>query len=512
MEQTRWFMQEPLPLSNPYHIDRLLNRYLRHKLPAPVFKSIDADLARFGSRLVDEIEALGREAETLEPVLELEKNWVHVSPAWSKLNAIAAEEKLIKIGYERQYHRFSRIYQFAKLYLFHPSSAYYSCPLAMTDGAAKLIEEHGDLQLRKEAFRHLTSDDPREFWTSGQWMTERTGGSDLTGTETEAKEDANGWKVYGPKHFTSAITAPMAMLLAKTRGGKLSLFYAKVREDVDGSWRHLKIIKLKDKLGTRALPTAEIELKGLPVTLVGKEGEGVKTIATLFNISRIHNAFAAVSTSARVLQLWDSFARRRVAFGKPIIEHTLHQQLYRKMLRLHTDQFLLAFFVAELLGASECEPNDEVEKLLRLLTPIVKLQTAKQNLTIVCEALEGFGGAGYMEDLGIAKFLRDSQTLSIWEGTTNVLSLDALRAIHKENVLPVYFEWVERCLAASGRCPFPAASASQQERDAEKARALFKSLQALPKTEEHARRVADHIARLTALCLRLYNPESSSPL
>jgi acyl-CoA dehydrogenase len=111
------------------------------------------------------------------------------------------------------------------------------------------------------------------------------------------------------------------------------------------------------------------------------------------------------------------------------------------MLAEHRRQFLLTFFVAELFGAAECDDDPAADKLLRLLTPVVKLYTAKQAIRIVSEALEGLGGAGYMEDLGMAKHYRDVQTLSIWEGTTNVLSLDMLRAVQKEDVLPAWFAW-----------------------------------------------------------------------
>ncbi|MEJ2275010.1 MAG: acyl-CoA dehydrogenase family protein [Woeseiaceae bacterium] len=438
-----WYMTEPLPLANPFAADPLLGAWLERALPGEYRDEICGDLERFGQRVADEIEPLGRAAEANEPRLDEQNNAVLTDPAWDRLDAISAEEKLVAAGYERKYGRYSRLYQFAKIYLFHPSSAYYSCPLAMTDGAAKLIETYGSDELQGSAFRHLTSADPDEFWTSGQWMTERNGGSDLSGTECIAAQAADGWTVSGPKHFTSAITAPMAMLLARTdpASPELSLFYTQCRESKAGPWRNLRIEKLKDKLGTRALPTAELTLEALPCTLVGNEGRGVRTIASLFNVTRIHNAFAATSTTARALQLWDRFARKRVSFGKPVIEHSLHRKVYGEMLAEHRRQFLLTFFVAELFGAAECDDDPAADKLLRLMTPVVKLYTAKQAIRIVSEALEGLGGAGYMEDLGMAKHYRDVQTLSIWEGTTNVLSLDVLRAVQKENVLPAWFAW-----------------------------------------------------------------------
>lgn len=446
---------EPV-LTNPFEADHFLKTYIQSAFPQDMQKYILEDLHRFGERIVNEIEGVGKQAEAQPPYLKKYSAWgrrineIVLDPSWSRLDEISAEEGLVAIAYERKWGRYSRPYQFAKMYLFHPSSAYYSCPLAMTDGAAKLIEAHGDSWLQANAFQSLTSRDPHRFWTSGQWMTEKNGGSDVGQSETVAEEADGHWQISGTKWFTSATSSQMTMLLARTEkdgngkwveGSKgLSLFFAKIRED-DLLSPHLNVLRLKDKLGTKALPTAELELDKLPGRLVGLRGQGVKTMATLFNISRINNTCASVSTSARVLQLLQDYSKKRKAFGKHLIDHPLHRE---NLLRLNFDFhlcFALGFLASELLGKAEVDKSGDAEALLRLLTPIAKLYTAKTNLRIVSECLEGFGGAGYMEDVGIAKFLRDSQVLCIWEGTTNVLCLDMLRALHKDQPLPVFLEW-----------------------------------------------------------------------
>src|SRR5690606_4112745 len=215
---------------------------------------------------------------------------IKVSDSWNQLHEIAAEEGIVAAGYERTQGEFSRLYQFAKLYLYHPSSAIYSCPLAMTDGAARLLELYGTEDMKERAYKFLTSRDPQTFWTSGQWMTERTGGSDVSGTSTIAKKEGDQYKLYGVKWFTSATTSQMAMTLARIEGDeKLSLFYLELR-DKSGELQNIQINRLKDKLGTKALPTAELTLSGTPATLVGEAGKGIKTISTLFNITRLYNA------------------------------------------------------------------------------------------------------------------------------------------------------------------------------------------------------------------------------
>jgi alkylation response protein AidB-like acyl-CoA dehydrogenase len=360
---------------------------------------------------------------------------IETCDAWRALDRISAEEGLVAIGYEREHEALSRVDQFARLYLFSPSSATYSCPLAMSDGAARCLELYANDDDRlRAAYRHLTSRDPEQFWTSGQWMTERTGGSDVSGTSTVARRGGDGYRLHGTKWFTSATTSQMAMTLARIEGAPagsrgLSLFYVELR-DAAGALRHIRVHRLKDKLGTRALPTAELSLEGTPAWLVGGEGDGVRKIASLFNITRIYNAVAAVAGMRRAIALARDYAGRRVAFGKPLSEHALHLETLAAMQVEFEGAFHLVFHLAELLGRSECGEASESERaLLRLLTPVAKLYTAKQAVAVASEMLEAFGGAGYIEDTALPRLLRDAQVLSIWEGTTNVLSLDVLRAL-----------------------------------------------------------------------------------
>lgn len=445
------FFQIPPQLTNQYENDRVLRDYLQWKFPQDLLHTIEPDLQRMGERAISDIYELGKNAEANPPRHIPYDPWgnridaIEVSLAWKRLDEIAAEEKLIALGYERRYGAFSRTYQFAKLYLFHPSSAIYTCPLAMTDGAARAIELYGDETMKQGAFQHLTSSDPSEFWTSGQWMTERTGGSDVSGTSTIAKAEGERYRLYGVKWFTSATTSQMAMTLARIEGAPagsqgLSLFYIELR-DQEGKLNGIRINRLKDKLGTKALPTAELTLDGALASLVGNPGNGVKKIASLFNITRIYNACSAVGYMRRALALSRDYSFKRKAFGRYLCEHELHLETLADMQVEFEAGFHLVFHCIELLGKEELsEATKDESAILRLLTPLVKLYTAKQAIAVVSEALESFGGAGYVEDTGLPQLLRDAQVLSIWEGTTNILSLDALRAIHKEKAAEPFLQ------------------------------------------------------------------------
>src|SRR5687768_4462502 len=243
------FVQVPPRLGNQYDDDALLRAYLRWRLPANMLAEIEPELRQLGHRVVTDILALGEAAEASPPRHVPYDAWgrrvdrIETSDAWRALDRIAATEGIVARAYERTHGAHSRIDQFARLYLFAPSSALYSCPLAMTDGAARFLEVHGDDAIHS-VFAHLTSRAPAEFWTSGQWMTERSGGSDVGSTSTIARcEEGNTYRLHGSKWFTSATTSQIAVTLARIEGARpgshgLSVFLITLR-DRDGMLRNI---------------------------------------------------------------------------------------------------------------------------------------------------------------------------------------------------------------------------------------------------------------------------------
>jgi alkylation response protein AidB-like acyl-CoA dehydrogenase len=383
-----------------------------------------------------------------EPVLTQWDAWgnrvdrIEVSPLWREAERIAAEQGLVATAYERRHGLYSRVHQFALAYLFTPSTDLYSCPLAMTDGAARALIAAGNQALIERAVPHLTSRDPREFWTSGQWMTEASGGSDVGLTETVARQENGRWRLYGRKWFTSASTSQMALTLARPNdnppGGKgLALFYLETR-DAQGRPNRILVNRLKDKLGTRKVPTAELILDGTPAELVAGTGDGVKNIAPMLNVTRTWNSVAACAFARRGLALARDYAGKRVAFGAPLAEKPLHVDTLAGLEAEFLGALHLTFCVVELMGREEAgKASAEQKNLLRLLTPVAKLLTGRQVVHILSEVIESFGGAGYVEDTGLPLLLRDAQVLPIWEGTTNVLSLETLRALEAVGGLAV---------------------------------------------------------------------------
>lgn len=431
------FFQDPPEIKNTYLNDPLLKGLIKtHFSNQKDFKQMETQLASWGELAANDWLILSQQANREIPSLISFDPWgrridkIIVSDAWRQLEAVAATEGVVARAYTREHGEKSRISQMSLLYLYHSSSALFSCPLAMTDGAARVLEKLGSTKEQKNAFAHLTSRDPKSFWTSGQWMTEKTGGSDVSLSQTQAKKNGDWYQLFGTKWFTSATTSQIAMALARTDGSKdLSLFFVPLRNDA-GDLNQIQIHRLKNKMGTHALPTAELTLNGTPGQLVGTEGQGVKTISTILNVTRIYNSICSISQARRALDYLQSYSSKRFAFGKIIRELPLHKKLLSDMENLFSRLFNLTFFAVTLLGKEEAGTITDTErKTLRLITPVTKLYTAKKGYEIIAECIEGFGGAGYVEDTGLPTLLRDMMALVIWEGTTNVLSLDLLRTL-----------------------------------------------------------------------------------
>ncbi|KAF0693868.1 Aste57867_15210 [Aphanomyces stellatus] len=475
---TTGFFQDPPVLGNQFDDDEALVSLIRRLVPSATRNAmnLDAELHRFGARVVapDILEAC-HDAEYNPPRHIPIDAWgrrvdkLLMTQGWTFMKKVAAEEGLIALAYDPTHGEYARVQQFAKLYLFSPSSAVFTCPLAMADGAARLIEQQPQKSANlRHAFDRLVSRDPALAWTSGQWMTERTGGSDVSKTETVATPHPtlpSAHLLHGFKWFSSATDSEMTLLLARLGADnpRLSLFFGHVHTAADKQTLNgIRIQRLKPKYGTHALPTAELELDGMVGELVGEPGRGVATIATVLNITRIHTAVNAVSFFRRALATADAFATKRVAFGKTLIDHPLHK---KTLWDLHVDYrrvLHLVFTAVAMLGRVEAASraasgsHEDDEHLLRLLTPVVKAWCSKVSLAAISECCEAMGGAGYIEDVGLGRLLRDCQAQTIWEGTTNVLSLDVRKLCLKDtSYTTAWSAFVDRQLRdvpASNRC------------------------------------------------------------
>lgn len=424
------FLQEPNGPVDLWLADDALQAELARRLPAEVLDRARPALERMGHLTAGPLWSLMRQAEQEPPQLLHFDPWgrrvdvIKLSPAWDALQVLSAQEGLVAIGYDPDLGPHARTVQAALIHLFSASSAIYSCPLAMTDAAARVLLDLGPEDLQARLLPRLLARDPETFITSGQWMTERPGGSDVGLSETIARPVDDRGEVYtlhGVKWFTSATTSEMALTLARIEDGAdpalpgsrgLTMFLVEVEREAQGGLAGIEIRRLKDKLGTKALPTAELTLDGVRARRLGPVGRGVPSISTMLNITRYWNAASSSSAMAQAAAWARDYAQKRIAFGRPVAAHPAHRRVLEEMEAEAAGAFALVAELAGLMGRVETGLGSEDEhRRLRALLPIAKLTTGKQAVAVTSEALEAFGGAGYVEDTGLPRMLRDAQTL-----------------------------------------------------------------------------------------------------
>jgi alkylation response protein AidB-like acyl-CoA dehydrogenase len=515
MTDSHWqqalFTQAAPELGNQYRDDPLLAGWLRRAVPANVLQPLEAELDELGGLAGGDLYRMQLADRLNEPTLTQWDAWgnrvdtLEVTPLWREAERLTVKHGIVATAYEQALGRHARIAQFAKVYLFHPSTDVYSCPLAMTDGAARTLLESGNARLISHALPHLTSREPATFWTSGQWMTETTGGSDVGRSQTRAVEENGVWRLYGRKWFTSAVTSQMALTLARPEGnppgGKgLAMFFVEVR-DAQGRLNGIRVDRLKDKLGTRKVPTAELMLEGTRAELVGQPVNGTRAIEPMLGVTRMWNSVCAVAFMRRGLALTRAYAARREAFGAPLARQPLHADTLAALEAETWGAFLMTFLLVELAGRAETgQIDDQQRALLRLVTPLTKLVTGKQAVSVVSEVIESFGGAGYVEDTGLPQLLRDTQVLPIWEGTTNVLSLDALLRSDLHTGLAALMGRASACVRGLKE-PRLAAAGKQAIGALERAALWLETRQDREVLQAGARRLALTVARALQLAL-----------
>jgi alkylation response protein AidB-like acyl-CoA dehydrogenase len=454
----RFFSQAPPRLGNQYDEDRMFRSLMTRRFGS-ILPDVGESLRSMGELAGGELYQLQLEDRLNEPALTRWDAWgnradrIELTPLWRRVAPLAAEAGLVAEGYEGRFGSLSRSLQFGLVYLFHGSSDVYTCPLAMTDGAARTLLDCGNATIADRAVPRLIHRDPQQAWTSGQWMTEATGGSDVGRSETVAVQGADGsWYLSGRKWFTSAATSEIALTLARPvgnpRGARgLALFYLETR-DAEGNLNGIRICRLKDKLGTRKVPTAELIMDGTVAQLVKGSAEGVRNIVPMLEMTRTWNTICAVSSMRRGLALARDYARRRIAFGQTLDTQPLHLDTLA-LIQARAEACLhLGFHLVDLIGRREHGELGELGEIeLRMLTSIAKLTTAKVAVACASEMIEAFGGAGYVEDTGLPFLLRDASVLPIWEGTTNVLSLDLLRVLQEVGGFNALLTLAGRCRA-----------------------------------------------------------------
>jgi acyl-CoA dehydrogenase len=340
--------------------------------------------------------------------------------------------------------------KYALTYLFVQAEFGLCCPVSMTDSLARTLKKFGDPKLVERFLPMLTSLDFDELKQGAMFMTEQGAGSDVSATEVEASLQGDGrWALSGDKWFCSNPDAGFAMVLARSEPDEAGLkgisLFLLPRDLEDGSHNHYRILRLKDKLGTRSMASGEIRLEGAKAWLIGERGQGFKLMTDMINNSRLSNGVRAAGLMRRALTEALFVAQHRSAFGKHLIELPLMQRQLLKMLVWTEQARTMVFQTAKVLQAAD-EGDANSKKLARIMTPLFKFRACRDARKVTGDAMEVRGGCGYIEEWPDARLLRDAHLGSIWEGTSNIVALDVQRAIQREECLPALYEYVRTLL------------------------------------------------------------------
>jgi alkylation response protein AidB-like acyl-CoA dehydrogenase len=305
----------------------------------------------------------------------------------------------------------------------------------VTDTSIHLIRKFASAELQSYLLPRMLSGDIATMWKGTQFMTERSGGSDVGAIETIARCENGEWRLFGDKWFCSHADADVALLLARPEGAPggtrgLALF-ALPRRLKDGRRNAYRIVRLKDKLGTRSMASGEILLEGAVAYLVGEADRGFRQMMEQVNLSRLSHGVRAAAMMRRCVNEAMVCARGRVAFGKAIIEYPL---LRRQLLKITvpTEQALSMFLFAANAMDRANAGSKEAESVLLILTPLLKFRACRDNIPVATGSMEIRGGNGYIEEWVNARLIRDAHIGVLWEGTSNINALDIVtRAVGK---------------------------------------------------------------------------------
>jgi putative acyl-CoA dehydrogenase len=384
---------------------------------------------------------------------------VDFDESWHRLMAAGVRDELHALPW-REPREGAHVARSALFMTASQAEAGFCCPITMTFAAIPALRAQPEIAAEWEPLLTSTSYDPEGIPAPGKGsaicgmaMTEKQGGSDVRANTTRAVA-ANGggpgaeYRITGHKWFCSAPMSDLFLILAQTDEG-LSCF-ALPRILPDGERNAISVERLKDKLGNRSNASSEVEYEGALARMVGEPGRGVPTIIEMVGHTRLDciTGTAAGMHAAVAQATWH--AAHRSAFGSPLADKPLMANVLADLAIEAEAATALAMRLARAYDQADDDPSEA--HLKRLATPIGKFHVCQRAPQHAFEALEVFGGAGYVEESGMPRLYREAPLNSIWEGSGNVMALDVLRALaHEPEALESFLAEVELASGADPR-------------------------------------------------------------
>lgn len=453
---------QPVAVAGPHAGAFATHQVCNQARPAAGFNAFDDDralsglIARMAPWARDRLSALGahagseavqdaaRLANEHEPKLMTHdrygnrNDWVEFHPAWHQLMTLAFQSEVHSLAWSTR-EPYGHLARAALSYLWNQIENGVGCPTGMAYAAIAGFAGKPQFSLWRE--RTLAADyDPRRLPIDakraaviGYAMTEKQGGSDLRETQTTARfveRGAHGeiYAITGHKWFFSVPVADGFYTLARTQSGVSCLFVPRLLPD--GSANRIHIQRLKDKCGNRSNASSEIEYHDTWSILVGEEGRGIAEILSHAHLTRLDFAVGSAGLMRQALSLAINHAQTRTAFGRPMSELPMQRNVLADLALESEAAMLGAFRVAR---ATDGLQTSEHERLLaRVATPVVKFWNCQRAPAFTYECLQVHGGNGFIMENAMARLYREAPLNSIWEGTSNMMCMDVLRAMQRD--------------------------------------------------------------------------------
>jgi len=501
---------------NWYSIDPNLRSLMDRHLPGEERARAEEHLVRWGELCGGPIAARAEVIDRNPPRLERYDPWGNeINHIVHHPDAVASKRDIWEQGphgLRSDGGGVSPVLGSAFTYLLSQSDTGMVCATGMTGGVESLVERYAPPGVREQVLPHLRSPSFDGAWDGAMFMTELRGGSDLAASETRATTDGDRWRLNGSKWFCSNVDAQAIVTLARPEGAPeglrgLALFLVPAQR-ADGSHNGIVIKRLKDKLGTKSVPTAEVDFVDAEAYILSSPGagsdseaRGLNRMMSMVNGSRLGVATMGLGIMRRSFLESAIYAAQRQAFGKRLDQLPLVQET---LVQMAVQVEAVAAMVFETSSLARASGDENERRLYRILVPLTKFRGARRGLELASQAVEMLGGNGYMETWPTARQLRDAQCHTIWEGTENIVCLDVLRAMQKESAHDALLDRVDAALAAADHPSLGAIvdAVAQARREAQEAIAF---LERAPDDlrQLHSRRVSACLADLTQAALLL---------
>lgn len=451
-----------LQKTNFYTDDLLLQKLLKERLNLEFYDYAHTALTQLGKSCANEIDERARHTDREgEPkLIKFDAYGNDISKVWVNEGYKQTVKEVYETGIVGYIHKEipeikqkgNYVYSFAQNYLLAQTEPGFQCPVTLTMATAYLLDHYAEGEVREKFLPHVLATGNRELYEGATFLTERQGGSDVGANIVKAVKEDGEYRLYGEKYFASNVgQAKVVMVLARLEGAKegsrgLTLFAVPWHQE-DKSLNNVKIRRLKDKLGVRAVPSGEVEFHGAKAYIVGDATRGFYYMMEALNLSRINNAVASLGIMKRALDEAKAYTKKRDAFGKRLIEYPMIQDTLVKLTAKLTVELGATFDLIDLYDiVAKGEATEEENIMHRLYIALMKKETAEQAIKFSHEAIELHGGNGYIEDFVTPRLLRDAQVLTVWEGTENILGLEVVRLISRYNADIIYIKEMNKKL------------------------------------------------------------------